>query len=342
MQSTNDYSKAQQSAQAYDKALALGGKLENPSTAADAYFSYGYHLQQTGDYNTALTYANKAIGLEPKSYEYYILLGEIQASLNNYSAAIATDKQAESLDDHKNAIVSSRIVADLAEAELAQGDKTDGMADIAKAKQIDPQAAFAYIYEYQYDRNVGNAPAALIPLGQLAQLQPTDAEWDLDMGNIYLSQNNVASAQQEFQKAQTIDPNNPNVQAGFAALAAMKGDTATVDTLMQKITTGADPKTAAQIEANIAIDLINSAQTAKGNNIQEAQKYADQATKADPTNGEAWFALGIAQAQGHDTDDAKTSLKKAYDIFKAAGAQDSMKQVADQYKSITGSDITSY
>jgi TonB family protein len=337
----NDLNKYKSAVDAYDKALSLSPHLEVPQDAADAYFNYGFQLQQNDDYNDALTYAKKAVALQPKSFQYYILLCEVQSSLNDYSDAVASAKQAETLDDHKNTQVSARVVADLGQAELALGDKADGMADLARSKQVDPQAPWAYEYEYTYDLK-NNRTDALKPLAQL-ELLPTQAknpQWPVAAGNIYLGENNLAQAKAEFAKAAAINPNDPNVLFGDAEVAAASGDSNGVDTTMQKLAAAVSQKQAAVYESSIAILMINASQGGKSVNLGDAQKYAQQATVADATNGMAWFALGYAQAQQHQTDDAKNSILKAYGIFKAQNDQDHMKQASDLYKNLTGSDIS--
>lgn len=338
-QSTNDPASAKYkpSVDAFDQALKLDPHVETSNVAANAYFSYGFHLQQSNDFANALTYAQKAIALAPKG-EFYILLGEVQTAQGNFADAIGSLKKAESLDDKKNSTVTSRIVADEADAELMSGDKNNGMADIARAEQVNGQAPFAYEYLFSWYVRSGNRTAAITPLNQLIQLDSKNPAWPMQLGNIYLSQNNLAAARQQFQKAAAIAPDNPDVQLGFAELAAASGDTATVASIMPKLIANADPKQASAYQTSVAIELLNAA-AGKTTYWPDAQKYADAATKEDPGNPRAWYALGTAQAQQHMTDLAKISLKKAYDIFKAQNDQADMKQVSDQYKSLTGSDI---
>ena len=336
MAANNDVTKFKMSSDAYDQALKIDPKVDTQNIAASAYFNYGFQLQNANDNADSLAYAQKAVALGPKVSQYYILLGEAQTAQADYANAIASLKKAESLDDKKNSIVTSRIVADEASAELAQGDKVNGLADIKRSEEINGQAPFAYEYLFTYYAKSGNNAAALSPLMQLEQLQPKNAQWPLIVGNLYLNQNNLTAARQAFQKAQQIDPNNADAQFGFAEIAAMTGDIATVDSTMQKVTTGADPKTAAQRESTIALRLLNVSQSGKSNYTTQAETYATAATKADPNNGEGWYALGDAQAS-HDKAAASASLKKAYDIFTAQHNQDMVKQVNDLYKQLNGS-----
>jgi TonB family protein len=337
-QTTNDAGKYKPAVDAYDQALKLDPKVDTNNIAAAAYFNYGFHKQTEGDNATALLYAQKAVALSPRTSQYYILLGEAQTAQGDYANAIATLKKSEALDDKKNSVVTSRILADEGNAELAQGDKVNGMADLNRAKLADGHAPFAYEYLFSYYIKSRNNAAALTPLMQLAQLQPTEPVWQIHMGNIYLSQNNVASAREAFKKALALKPDSPDAQLGMANLAAVTGDTATIASIMQKITAGATPQQAAIYQATIAIELLN-AENGKTAYAADAQKYADQATKADPNNGQAWYALGVAQAELHNKDDANRALKKAYDIFKSQNNADMLKTVADVYKQINGSDI---
>ena len=335
---SQDASKYKPAADAYDKALALDPKVETSNVAPSVYFNEAFHLQQTNDNAGALPYAQKAVALAPKEFLYDMLLGEVQTGLSNYADAIQSLKKSESLDDKKSPMLTSRILADEGLAELSQGDKTNGMADINRAEQAQPRAIFAYEYLYSYYFKSGNQTAALTPLNQLELLQPKEVAWPLRIADVYLRQGNVVAAKQAFQKAQAIDPNNTEVQFGLAEIAIAGGDSSTVDATMQKITANAAPAVAAGYEARLAIDYLNASQNGKTYYTQ-AQNYATQATKADPTNGQAWFALGYAEAQQKNKDSANVALKKAYDIFKAQNDQVDLKQVSDLYKQLNGSDI---
>ena len=341
-QSNNDPNKYKPAVDAHDQALRIDPRVDTNNIAAAAYFNYGFHLQQGGDNAGALAYAQKAVTLAPKVGQYYILLGEAQTGQGDYANAVATLKKAESLDDKKNSIVTSRIIADEANAELAQGDKVNGQADINRAEQVNGKAPFAYEYQYSYYLKQGNRAAALTPLMQLAKLQPNEVQWQVQIGSIYLAQNNVASAREAFKSALALKPDSPDAQFGMAELAAVTGDNASIAPIMQKIAASTPPKQAAVYESVIAIDLLNGNQGSKTAYAADAQKYADQATKTDPTNGQGWYALGVAQAQLHNKDQANIALKKAYDIFKAQNNPDMVKTIGDTFKQINGSDISGY
>ena len=339
-QASKDTAKFKAAADAFDQAMKLDPHNSLAQTAANAYFNYGYQLQQSGDNAGAASYAQKAVAISPKQAQFYILLGEAQTGQGNFADAVATLKKAESLDDKKTPLVTSRILADEGNAELSQNDRANGMADINRAEQADSHALFAYEYLWSYYVKQGNRAAALTPLSQLAQLDPKNPTWQVQIGTLYLNDNNAAGARQAFQKALALDPSSTDAQFGMLELNAVAGDTASIDSGMQKLTANASPKQAAVYESVIAEYLLNAG---KANALPTAQKYADQATKADPNNGEGWYALGVADAQINKNDHAtaNAALKKAYDIFKSQNNATMIKAVSDMYKQINGTDIGS-
>jgi TonB family protein len=330
---------------AFDQALKLDSRADGlVNIAADSYFNYGFQLQNSGQSSTAQQYAQKAVALEPKRPDYFLLLGEAQTSLGDFANAVATLKKAESLDDKKSAIVTARILADEGNAELSQGDRANGMADINRSEQVDASALFAYEYLYSYYARSGNFAAAITPLMQLTQLDKGNAQWQALVGDMYMQNNNTAAARDAYQKAIKIDPNSLDAQFGIVQLSAMAGDTNAVSTGMAALTAKATPVEAAAYEARVAIDYLNAASTSHANLNAEAQKYADQATKADPNNPQGWYALGVADAQVNkgDKTTANFALKKAYDIFKSQNNTQGMQQVDAAYKQLNGQDLTGY
>lgn len=329
---------------AFDQALKLDPHVELQNIAAASYFNYGFQLQNDGQSSLAAQYAQKAATLQPKEAEYYILLGEAQTSQGDFANAVATLKKAESLDDKKSAIVTARIFADEGNAELSQGDRVNGMADINRSEQADAHALFAYEYLYSYYAKTQNYAAAITPLMQLAQVEPTNAQWQSLIGDMYMANNNTAAARDAYKKALAIDPNSLDAQFGTLQLSALAGDTTTVTNGMASLVQKASPVEAAAYEARIAIDYLNAASSSHANLAAEAQKFADQATKADPNNPQGWYALGVADAQVNKGDKtaANYALQKAYDIFKSQNNSSGMQQVNAAYKQLNGQDLTGY
>lgn len=329
---------------AFDQAIKLDPHVELQNIAAAAYFNYGFQLQNNGQSALAAQYAQKATNLDPKSAEYYILLGEAQTSLGDFANAVTTLKKAESLDNKSNSMVTSRILADEGNAELSQGDRTNGIADINRAEQANSHGLFAYEYMFSYYARSGNYAAAISPLNQLELLDPTNPLWPTQMGAMYMANNNTAAARDAYKKALSLDPSSLDAQFGMLQLSAAAGDTTTVSNGMTQLVAKSTPVQASAYEATLAILYLNAQSSSHANLAAEAQKYADQATKADPNNAHAWYALGVADAQVNKADKttANAALKKAYDIFKSQNNSQGMEQVDAAYKQLNGSDLTGY
>lgn len=329
---------------AFDQAIKLDPHVQLLNIAAASYFNYGFQLQNNGQSALAAQYAQKAANLDPKSAEYYILLGEAQTSLGDFANAVTTLKKAESLDNKSSTMVTSRILADEGNAELSQGDRTNGMADINRAEQANSHGLFAYEYMFSYYARSGNFAAAISPLNQLELLDPTNPLWPTQIGAMYMANNNTAAARDAYKKALSLDPSSLDAQFGMLQLSAIAGDTQTVSNGMTQLVAKSTPVQAAAYEASLAIDYLNAQSTSHANLAAEAQKYADQATKADPNNPHAWYALGVADAQINkgDKTTANAALKKAYDIFKSQNNSQGMEQVDAAYKQLNGQDLTGY
>ncbi len=192
------------------------------------------------------------------------------------------------------------------------GDELSGLQSMKSAKQLAPNVPYAYqaVATYYITKNPPNLNAALDPLLHLAQLQPDNAQVQINIGDISLRRGNLQQSGTAFAKALQIDPHSADAQFGLAELAAAQGDITSLDRELQKAV-AMNPSDASFYNETIAQMLFTPAinpQSAHtnpggGNYVGPserdayAQKYAEAATKADPTDGTAWYQLGVAYAQ---------------------------------------------
>ncbi len=331
----NDTAKLKIAADSYDAAVKLDPKSAQPSVVAAAYAEYGFHLWQAQQYTECLPYATKAVQKSPKSWQYIMLKADCETGMQQYKAAIADYQSAQQLDDKKNADLTSRLTASLGSAQLASGDEAGGLQTLAQAERISPKAPFAYQYlaTYYITKSPPNLNAALNPLQQLALVQPTNVQAQINIGDIYVRQKNYTAAQAAYTKAIGIDPKSGDAQFGLAEIAAAKGDTKSIDTPLQKAIS-LQPNSAATYNTAIAQLLLGVTPPP----LADAQKYADAATKADPNNASGWYALGIAYADQSKKDLANSALRKAFDLFKAKNDQNGMQVVNKAYTDLNGKD----
>jgi len=331
----NDIAKLKIAADSYDEAVKLDPKSAPASVVAAAYAEYGFHLWQAQQYTDCIPYASKAVQKSPKSWQYLMLKGDCETGLQQYKAAIVDYQSAQQLDDKKNADLSSRLMASLGNAQLASGDETSGLQTIAQAERIAPKAIFAYQYlaSYYITKTPPNYNAALNPLQQIAILQPTNVQAQINIGDIYVRQKNFAAAQAAYARAIAIDPKSGDAQFGLAEMAAAKGDSKSIDAPLQKAIS-LSPNSAAAFNTAISQLLLNATPP----DVADAQKYAEAATKADPNNASGWYSLGITYADQNKKDQANSALRKAFDLFKAKNDQNGMTVVNKAYTDLNGKD----
>jgi len=326
------------SVDSYEKATQLDPKSVTASITSAAYAEYAFHLWAGQQSTACLPFAQKAVQQSPKNWQYIMLKGDCETGTQDYKAAIADYQTAISLDDKKNAQLSSRLVASLANAQLLSGDEAGGLQSINQAERIDPKAPYAYQYQASYyiTKNPPNLNAALNPLLQLAQVQPQNVQAQINIGDIYVRQKNYAAAQGAYNKAIQIDPKSADAQFGLAELSAAQGDIKSINAPLGKAI-ALSPDSAALYNANISGLLLQSS-TAKVDLTPDALTYADAATKADPNYGWGWYYLGVSYGDQQKKDQANSALRKAFDVFKAKNDQAGMDATNSQFISLNGKD----
>jgi TonB family protein len=330
------------SAEAFDKSLALDPKpdAETTGNAAVAYGQYAFVLLENQKAADALPYARKAAALDPKQVQYQIELGEALQGTNDSAGALAAFKNAQQLDDKKNANVTARILADLGITTLDLGHEADGIALINQAERVAPASPVAYEALASYYIRNGKLDAALGPLNQLTQVSPKDAQVWVTIGDIYVQKKDYANAKSSYGKALAIDPKNANALFGGAQIAAAQGDLTAAGTALDQAV-AASPANTAPYNATIAAILLGL-QVRGTDPTPDAVKYATAATNADPNFANGYYDLGVALARQGKKDQANTALHRAFELFKSQNNATGMAQVNARYKELTGDNISGY
>ncbi|HXW52121.1 MAG TPA: TonB family protein [Candidatus Acidoferrales bacterium] len=331
----HDTAKLKIAVDSYDRANSLKPGVAPASVTAAAYADYAFNLMAAQQFSDCLPYAEKAADLVPNAMQYRMLKGDCEAGVDPKSAVALTDYQAaQKLDDHKDTMITSRLLASIGNVMLYQGNIAGGLQAINQAETVDPKAPYAYQYQATYYINSGNLNAALNPLIQLSQVQPQNVQAQINIGDIYVRQRNYAAAQAAYAKAQQIDPKSGDAAFGLAEIPAAQGDIKDIDAPLQKAIS-LSPGSTAVYNSSIAQLLLN--QTAdKVDHSTDALRYADAATKADPNYGWGWYSLGIAYADQHKNDQANSALRTAFNIFKAKNDIASMQTVDKQWTALNG------
>jgi TonB family protein len=334
---SHDMAKLKTAIDSYEQAMKIDSSVVPKSSLAAAYADYAFNFMANGQYAECLPYAQKAESLTPNSMQNLMLRADCEAGLDPKSPAALADYQAAvKLDDHKDAMVSSRLQASLGNALLNSGNTAAGLQAINQAETTDPKAPFAYQYLASYYIEQQNLNAALNPLLQLAQVQPQNVQAQVNIGDIYVRQRNFTAAEAAYQKAQQINPNSGDAALGLAEIQAAQGEVKSIDAPLQKAIS-LSPANAAAYNSAIA-SLLLSPTSDKVDHSVDAQRYAEAATKADPNYGWAWYYAGIAYADQNKKDQANSALRQAFNIFKSKGDQSGMQTVDKQWTQLNGKD----
>ena len=322
-------------AESYDQAVKLDAHTVPVAEASAAFAQYGLVLSQQQQFAQCLVYADKATTINSQAWQYAMLKGDCESGLGHYQAALADYQTAQRADDKSNAMVSARLLAAMGNAQLKTGDVPGGLQSLNKAAATDPKSPFAYqtLYAYYTSTSAPDMPKALDALQHLADLEPGDASVQITIGNLYLRESKLDLANAAFSKAMQIDPKNADAQFGFAELAAAQYDMKSADAALGKAIQ-MNPGDASFYQASMAQLLLSipassqlrsshptttpgatASYTATSEQAVQAQKYADAATRADPSDGTAWYWLGVSYAQEGRKDMAGASLRKAQQIF---------------------------
>jgi tetratricopeptide (TPR) repeat protein len=268
-----------------------------------------------------------------------MLLGETEISQNQVKQGLDDFMIAKSGDDGKQTAVSARLLAEIGNAQLTLGQETTGIASIMQAEALAPHSPFAYQALQSYYMSKNNYTAALAPLKQLIQIQPTEPAWQVDLGDVYLNMKDWADANKAYDAAAAMpaSASSGDAKLGLAKLAAAQGQTTQIDAGLNDAIK-ASPSNASVYNTIIANILLN-ASSGKTDYSTDAMKYAKAGTDADPNNGNAWISYGIALADQHKKDLANDALRKAYSIFKAKNDTANVTVVLNYYKQINGTDL---
>jgi len=141
------------------------------------------------------------------------------------------------------------------------------------------------------------------------------------IGNTYLAKNDLTSAQQYFEKANTLAPHDALIQNNLAWVYAMQGQN-----LDQALSLATQAKQAAPNVVQIN-DTLGWIQYKKGNYIIAVGLLTDVVNKL-PQSAEYRYHLGMALNGAGQKDKAKEELKKALQLAPPLSQRDA-KQAQD-------------
>ena len=127
------------------------------------------------------------------------------------------------------------------------------------------------------------------------------------MGNVYLTKNDLKSAQQYFEKANTLAPHDPLIQNNLAWIYALQGQNLDV---ALSLATQAKQAAPDMVPIN---DTLGWIQYKKGNYIIAVGLLSDVVSKI-PESAEYRYHLGMALSGAGQKDRAKEELRKSLQL----------------------------
>ncbi|WP_309570336.1 tetratricopeptide repeat protein [Deinococcus sp.] len=283
------------------------------------YVALGVYQYEQGKYDEAYVAFRAASELEPGNSNALLGLGRSQVKLRLYSAAIETLKKLIAVDSRN---ISAYIALSQAYQQqyIGAGDRSSVTGNLAEALRVladvetlaqgqtgtDRSVSLSkvwnergYVYKLQ-----GDGPQAIDAFKQASTLNPDNAIFLYNLGDMYYATGNLPLALDYLQQAVIADPRDPYNRAYYAKLLALSGNV-----------------TAARPEAAQAAKLAPNNAYAVGQygvvsylskDTVTANAQLSAAVKLDPLRyPEFYYYLGRLNLDGGDLKTARENLTRA-------------------------------
>ena len=235
-----------------------------------------------------------------QSYEGYrrVIVGRALASLGYWDLA------------QRSFEVATTVSPDYAEGwaflgEAHQQLNQDGAEELKKAQALDPSSIIVKALTALWDRRNNRIDAAFAELKQIAELQPDQAIWQIELGNTAVLMGDLSTSLQYFQSATEIEPSNPQTWMALGNFSAVNQ--------MQLQDVGLPAaRTALALTSNgaPALDLMGRVMVGLEDMVS-AERFLQQAIEKDDHFAAAQLHLGQLYLQENQPEKAYTPLTLA-------------------------------
>jgi len=174
--------------------------MEYVSRLVAYYEAQGEKVYWRKEYETALTWFNRALELQPSAYVYN-LSGRTQVLLGNYAAAVTDLTQAI-----QQQVADEETYFNLSVAHYYLNDYAAALNANSETIRLNPQDEQAFYNRAILHQNLGQAKAALADYNKAIRLSPQIADAYYNRGNLYLQQKQFDLAIADFNQAIQINP----------------------------------------------------------------------------------------------------------------------------------------
>ena len=289
---------AQQKTPTSDKPASLAQLQDqvakNPNDAR-LYIALGLAHWQRHDFQHALEAFQHAVKLDPHSADAHNWLGVALLENGDFDASIAEFRQTIALDPKY-----TRAYANLGSALNKSGQLDEAVKVFEKAVALEPKSPVAHMNLGVALRAKGDTNGALRELRFVAEREPDDASVQFTLGQILQQSGNAPAAIDAFENAVRLDPEFR--EAYYALGSALKKQALSLP----------KPRPPA---AGSATDLYKQGeQAAAQGNLDEAERFLNEALRQDETHAYAQNLLGFVLGQRGDLISALGRLENAVSL----------------------------
>lgn len=232
-----------------------------------------------------------------KGYQL-VVIGRALASLGEWELAFTAF------------FTSTKLAPDYAEGwaflgEARQQLGQDGLAALQKALALDPNSVITRALFALYYRRQGQPEQALDLLKAVAQTEPKQAVWLVELGNTFLELKNLPKALEYYQKAAALEPTNPRywwMLAEFCAVQQYMAREVGLPAARQGLSLAPENPEGLDVMGQVMVALEDYA---------SAERFYFQALEKNPNYPSAHLHLGQMYLQQNKMDFARSHIKIA-------------------------------
>ncbi|GAB4455477.1 MAG: hypothetical protein OHK0029_11660 [Armatimonadaceae bacterium] len=247
--------------------------------AAAVWGNLGLLVGSQGRIADAERFLEKAVELEPKVPDFRLQLAVVQIKAKKYTLAEANTRMV--LDkDPKN----QTALAGYAEALLRQEKYAPAVGPLQTLHQLEgdkpnSQNEMALIFALQ---KIGQVPEALDVARKRARRMPTDVNSQLLWGDMARMSGKLDEAEQAYQVAKKLAPDNPGAAQGLFLVAGMRGN---VDSALSQLLPRLEKEPEnAPLHFQAGFLLFTDKQQPEKERMPRAEKYLARAAALEPKN----------------------------------------------------------
>jgi Flp pilus assembly protein TadD len=200
----------------------------------------------------------------------------------------------------------------------------DGYPELVTAQKLNPNSSFVKATLSLYWRRAGHPEVALLYLHDLAQAEPNNSTWQIELAQTSVEMRDMISALSYFQSATNINPENASTWQKTAEFCLtydidLEGQGArAIDQAMKLAPDDA-----------ISQDLMGW-KLLKSGDFDNAAKFFRKALSIDYNNARAHMHLGQALMNMDQKSEAQIELRKAIDISNDEGIKEMAQRLLEQ------------